>query len=93
MDKTNWPDIAAKPKQRQASFFAVDVDGETVLTCQHGSVATEAYRHYASQGREVEIRFVQLEEKDFQQADEERKKKLWEEVIYKPTPVRRLHFR
>ena len=91
--KSNWPDVAAIPKQRHDDFYAVDVDGETVLTCKLSSTAVKEARHYKSQGHDVEVRFVCLDESDFQQADTVRRKKHWEETIYKPTPARTVHFR
>jgi len=91
--KTNWPsDLATRPKQRKAEFYAVDVDGETVLTCKLNTTAMDTARHYMSQGHIVGIRFVQLKEEDFQQADEKRKKRHWETTIFKRTPARTVHF-
>lgn len=87
-NKSNWPDLAAKPKSRHAELYAVDVDGITMATSKNNKSALETARYYRKQGREVEVRFVRLEEDDFQQADEKRKEKIWQEIIYKPTPAR-----
>ena len=87
--QSNWPDFGTvKPKSRHKEFYAVDVDGLTVCTCQDNSTAVSAARSYLKRGHVVEVRFVNLNEVDFQQADEKRKKEFWEDFVYKPTPAR-----
>jgi hypothetical protein len=88
-NKSNWPDYGViNAKQRSTQFYAVDVDGVTVATSKNNKSALETARYYKRQGREVEVRFVHLEEADFQQADERRKQEFWEDFLYKPTPAR-----
>ena len=92
--KSNWPDLVAKPKQRQARFYAVDVDGETVLTCQLSTTAMETARHYLRPGENnVEVRYIVLNEADFVKEDEKRRERFWQERLYKPNPVKIRRFR
>jgi len=92
--KSNWPNLITRHKQRQASFFAVDVDGETVLTCQLSTTAMETARHYLRPGENnVEVRCVVLNEADFIKEEEVRRERLWQERLYKPSPVRIRRFR
>jgi len=92
--KSNWPQVPAKPKRRQVSFYAVDVDGETVLTCKLNTTAMETARYFLRPGENnVEVRYVVLREEDFIKEDEARKERLWQERLYKPSPVRIRRFR
>ena len=63
LSRSNWPNLPACKNRKDLSFYAVDVDGETVAQCDNSASAVRTARHYA--GQAVEIRFVHLEEEDF----------------------------
>jgi len=66
-NKSNWPNLPPCKPRRPVTFIAIDVDGETACTLQAGADYMEKARWYQGQGRDVEIRFVELQEADYEQ--------------------------
>lgn len=90
---SNWPGehlAQQTPRNRKTlDFFAIDLDGETEMKVKRRPTpvakALQAQYPFAT----ITIRPVYLDEPAMRLEDEARRKRQWEEILYKPTPIRR----
>lgn len=63
---SNWPDLPPCRPRRPVAFVAIDVDGVTACTCSVQADYMEKARWYQTQGHAVEVRFVELQDEDYE---------------------------
>lgn len=63
--KSNWPNLPPCKPRRPVKFVAIDVDGLTMCQCDAQSDYMEKARWYQTQGHDVAIRFVELQDEDY----------------------------
>ena len=92
-DQAYWPfEGQSKPRKPQ-SFYAIDVDGITVVKIaadNHDGMRKELARLHLAHD-DVVVRFVELTEEDYLEEDRAKSDWRWIEQIYKPAPARRAH--
>lgn len=65
-NKSNWPSLPPCKPRRPVKFVAIDVDGETACTCSVQADYMEKARWYQAQGHDVAVRFVELQDEDYE---------------------------
>lgn len=75
-NKSNWPNLPPCKPRRPFAFIAIDVDGVTQCQCNPQADYMEKARWYQAQGHDVAVRFVELQEADYEQ------EKAWKKAQY-----------